>query len=116
MSVFIHDVAAFMPNEPVDNDAIETVLGKVKDLPSRTKKVVLRNNKIEQRYYAIDPKTGRLTHSNAQLTAEAILRLKPYDGFNPDDIQCLCCGTTSPDLNFPGHALMVMGELGLPPI
>ena len=116
MSVFIQDVSAFMPNAPVDNDAIETVLGKVHDLPSRTKKVVLRNNKIERRYYAIDPTSGHLTHSNAQLTAEAIRRLKPYAGFRTDDIQCLCCGTTSPDLNFPGHALMVMGELGLPPI
>ena len=33
----------------------------------------------------------------------------------PDHIECLCCGTTSPDLLFPGHALMVEGELGLPP-
>ncbi len=116
MSVYIQDVAAFMPNDPVDNDAIENVLGKVKDLPSRTKKMVLRNNKIENRYYAIDPETGRLTHTNAQLTAEAVRRLAPHDSFNAEEIQCLCCGTTSPDLNFPGHALMVMGELKLPPI
>jgi len=115
MNVFITDVSAFMPNDPVDNDAIENVLGKVNDLPSRTKKIVLRNNQIQQRYYAIDPASGRLTHSNAQLTAEAIRRLRPYDGFSTDDIQCLCCGTTSPDLIFPGHALMVMGELGMPP-
>jgi 3-oxoacyl-[acyl-carrier-protein] synthase-3 len=78
--------------------------------------MVLRNNKIENRYYAIDPETGHMTHSNAQLTAEAIRRLTPHDGFTAEEIQCLCCGTTSPDLNFPGHALMVMGELRLPPI
>jgi 3-oxoacyl-[acyl-carrier-protein] synthase-3 len=116
MSVYITDVAAFLPNQPVDNEAIESVLGKVNNIPSRTKNIVLRNNQIQQRYYAIDPDTGRLTHTNAQLTAEAVRRLRPYDGFKPEEIQCLCCGTTSPDLLFPGHALMVMGELGLPPV
>lgn len=116
MSVYITDVAAFLPNQPVDNEAIESVLGKVNNMPSRTKKIVLRNNQIRQRYYAIDRATGRLTHTNAQLTAEAVRRLRPHEGFKPEEIQCLCCGTTSPDLLFPGHALMVMGELGLPPV
>jgi 3-oxoacyl-[acyl-carrier-protein] synthase III len=113
MNVYITDVAAFLPNAPVDNNSIEAVLGKVNDLPSRTKKVVLRGNQIQQRYYAIDPQTGRLTHTNAQMTGAAIRLLRPYDGFKTDDIQCLCCGTGSPDLLFPGHALMVMGELGM---
>lgn len=108
------DIAAFLPNDPVSNDSIETVLGLVNSMPSRTKKIVLRNNQIKQRHYAIDPQTGNLTHSNAQMTAEAICRLRPYEGFKADDIQCLCCGTGSPDLLFPGHALMVMGELGMP--
>ncbi len=114
MNVYITDVASFLPNEPVDNDAIETVLGKVNNIPSRTKRIVLRNNKIEQRHYAIDPETGRMTHSNAQMTAEAIRSLRPYTEYTPHDIECLCCGTGSPDLLFPGHALMVMGELEMP--
>ena len=77
---------------------------------------MLKNNGIEERYYAIDRETGELTHSNAQLSAEAVKRLRPYEGFEPEQIECLCCGTTSPDLLFPGHALMVQGELGLPPL
>jgi len=113
MEVFINDIAAFMPNEPVTNDEIENVLGKINDIPSRTRKIMLRNNKIETRYYAIDRATGRLTHSNAQLTAEAVRRLKPYENFALADIECMSCGTTTPDLLFPGHALMVLGELGL---
>jgi len=113
MDVFINDVSAFLPNEPVTNDAIEAVLGKVNGIGSRAKRIVLNSNQIKQRYYALNPETGRLTHTNAQLTAEAIRRLRPYAGFTPDHIQCLCCGTTSPDLMFPGHALMVQGELGL---
>jgi 3-oxoacyl-[acyl-carrier-protein] synthase-3 len=115
MEVYINDVAAYLPNDPVDNDHIEEIVGRIHRLPSRTKKRILNNNKIERRYYAIDPATGALTHTNARLTVEAIRRLNPYPGFTPDKIQCLCCGTTTPDLIAPGHGLMVHGELGNPP-
>jgi len=40
--------------------------------------------------------------------------LKPYDGFSVNDIQMLCCGTSTPDVLLPGHGLMVQGELGIP--
>jgi len=113
MDVFINDIAAFLPNEPVNNDEIEEVLGRINDIPSRTKKIMLRNNKIETRYYAIDRASGRMTHTNAQLTAEAVRKLRPYENFELKDIECMSCGTTTPDLLFPGHALMVLGELGL---
>lgn len=115
MNAYITDLASFLPNAPVANDRIEDVLGRISAIPSRSKAIMLRNNKIKQRYYALDPETGEFTHSNAQLTAEAVRRLNPYGGFKLDDIACLCCGTTSPDVLLPGHALMVLGELGLPP-
>ncbi len=113
MNVYINDITAFLPNSPVDNEAIEKVLGEINHIPSRTKKIILRNNKIRYRYYAIDPETGNMNYNNAQLTAEAIKRLKPYAHFRLDDIESLCCGTSTPDLLLPGHALMVLGELGL---
>ncbi len=115
MPVYIDDVAIFMPNAPVSNDEIENVLGKIDDLASRSRRVVLKTNGIKRRFYALDRKTGELTHSNAQLSAQAVRNLKPYADFRPEHIQCLCCGTSSPDLLFPGHALMVQGELGMPP-
>lgn len=111
MDVFITDLAAFLPNAPVDNEQMEEILGMVNQLPSRTRKLILRNNKIKTRYYAIDPATGRTTHSNAQLAAEAVRRLQPYPGFAVDDIECLACGTTQADQLMPGHASMVHGEL-----
>ncbi len=115
MNVYINDITAFLPHDPVNNDQIEEVLGRINDIPSRTKRIMLRNNKIETRHYAIDRETGKLTHTNAQLAAEAVRKLNPYENFSLDDIECLSCGTTTPDLLFPGHALMVIGELGLPP-
>lgn len=115
MEVFINDVAAFFPNAPIDNDHIEEVVGTVHGLPSRTKSRILRNNGIKQRYYAIDPSTGEMTHTNAQMTAAAVRGLLPYPGFTPDQIECLCCGTTMADLLAPGHGLMVHAELGSQP-
>jgi 3-oxoacyl-[acyl-carrier-protein] synthase III len=115
VEVFINDVAAFLPNAPIDNDHIEDVVGSIHGLPSRTKSRILSNNGIKQRYYAIDPATGALTHTNAQMTASAVRGLLPYPGFTPEEIECLCCGTTMADLLAPGHGLMVHAELGSPP-
>ena len=112
MNAYITDIAIALPNEPVANEEMEKVLGMVHELPSRTKKIILRNNGIKQRFYAIDPATGRTTHSNAQLAAEAVKNLKPYADFRVEDIELLSCGTSAPDQFMPGHASMVHGEVG----
>jgi 3-oxoacyl-[acyl-carrier-protein] synthase-3 len=111
MNAYIIDLASFLPNDPVGNEDLEKVLGMAGHTPSRTRNLILRKNKIRERYYAIDPATGRVTHTNAQLTAEAVRRLRPYEGFTPADIECLACGTSSPDQFLPAHGLMVHGEL-----
>ena len=45
--VFINNIAAFLPNAPVENDEIEAVLGQIGDRPSRARRAILRNNGIE---------------------------------------------------------------------
>ncbi len=115
MEVYINDIAAFLPNDPISNDEMEDVLGKIRNIRSRVKSRVLKNNGIKTRYYAIDRKTGRLNYTNAGLTAEAVRRLRPYAGFSVNDIQCLCCGTSMPDVITPGHGLMVAGDLKIGP-
>jgi len=112
--VFITRSAAFLPNAPVDNDNIERVLGMVGGKPSRARRIVLRNNGIRTRHYAIDPVSGETTHTNAQLTAEAIRALGD-ESFSIDAIDCLATGTSRPDQLMPGHGVMVHGELGSPP-
>jgi 3-oxoacyl-[acyl-carrier-protein] synthase-3 len=114
-AAYISGIGVFLPNEPVDNARIEDVLGRLGGLSSRTRKVILRNNGIRTRHYAIDPVTGRPTHNNAQLTTEAIRSLIHSAGFPLDAIDCLACGTSSPDQWIPNHGLMVHGELGCPP-
>jgi len=112
--VYINNIAAFLPNEPVANDAMESVLGQVGERPSRVRRLILRSNKIKSRYYAIDPETGATTHSNAELTAAAIRGLGAQ-GCDLNKLELLVCGTTLPDQLLPNHALMVHGELKNPP-
>ena len=114
--VFIVETGRFLPNAPVDNDAMESVLGKVGGRPSRARRITLRNNGIRSRHYAIDPRTGKATHSNAQLTAEAVRDGLAHAGWRVNDLDVLACGTASPDQLKPGHASMVHAELGAAPL
>jgi len=111
--VYLNRVAAVLPNAAVGNDQMEQVLGQVGCRPSRARAIVLKSNGILARHYALDPGSGRITHSNAQLTAEAI-RALVRDDFSLKDIDLLACGTSSPDQLLPNHAVMVHGELGNP--
>ncbi len=108
--VYITRSSVFLPNAPVDNDNIEKVLGMVGGRPSRARRIVLRNNGIRLRHYAIDPASGAATHNNAQLTAAAVRGLNIGDA-----IDCLSTGTTMPDQLMPNHGVMVHGELGISP-
>ena len=110
-SAYITRSAACLPNAPVENDAVEAVLGQVGDRPSRARRVVQRSNGIRRRHYVLDPETRRPTHTNASLTAQAVKRLAG-DGFALDDIAVLACGTSNPDQLMPNHGVMVHGELG----
>jgi len=111
-SVYINDIAKFMPNEPVSNKDIEEYLGYIGGKKSRAKSVVLRSNGIKTRYYVMEKGTQKALYSNAQLASNAIKKLLTAD-FDINNIECLACGTTSPDQLMPGHTLMVQGELGV---
>ena len=106
--VYINAIAKFLPNDPVSNDHMEQVLGVVNDVPSRARSIVLRNNRITLRYYAIGT-DGQPTHNNAELTLQAITRLMDQSGADKTKIDVLSCGTSTPDQLLPSHASMVHG-------
>ncbi len=107
--VFINKIEKFLPNEPVSNEEMEQILGEINQQPSKSRRIILRNNGIRTRYYALD-KQQRITHNNAELTALAIQNLTGSD-FSLNDIEVLSCGTSTPDLLLPSHAAMVHGLL-----
>jgi 3-oxoacyl-[acyl-carrier-protein] synthase-3 len=108
--VYINATAAFFPNGPVSNDEMEEYLGYIDGRPSKSKKIVLRNNGITNRYYALD-KNGKSTHTNAQMTALAVKELFKNDPEKIKEIELLSCGTSSPDQVMPSHGVMTHGWL-----
>ncbi|MFT4153141.1 beta-ketoacyl-ACP synthase III [Parafilimonas sp.] len=108
--VYITNTSLFLPNEPVANDDMELYLGYINGKPSKSKKIVLRNNGIKTRYYALE-KGGKTTHTNAQMTAEAVRDLFKDDPGKLKEIDLLSCGTSSPDQMMPSHGVMVHGWL-----
>lgn len=107
--VFITKIGKYLPNEAISNDEMENYLGLINDTASKARRLILRNNKIVSRYYALD-KNGNSTHSNAELTKNAIQELFD-ESFTDQDMDLLSCGTTTPDVLVPSHASMVHGLL-----
>ena len=107
--VYVTATGAHLPLEPVDNDSMEQVLGMVGGKPSKARRLVLRNNGIRQRHYAIDRVTGEPVMTNAQLAARAVAALG-----DTGPVDCLAAATSRPDQLMPGHGVMVHGELGWP--
>ncbi len=107
MKAFITSISTLLPGKPVSNDDLDDYLGKVHKISAKTRRIILANNGIKTRHYALNPETGKATYTNAQLTAEAVRRL-PIDEIS---IESLCCGTSTPDQLMPGHGSMVHGEL-----
>lgn len=107
--VYITKTGKYLPNDPISNDEMEDYLGLINEVASKARRIILRNNKIVSRYYALD-KNGNSTHSNAELTFYAIQALFD-EGFTAQNMELLSCGTSTPDNFLPSHAAMVHGLL-----
>jgi 3-oxoacyl-[acyl-carrier-protein] synthase-3 len=108
--IYITKISKFLPNLPVTNDEMEKYLGMINGRPSLSRRIVLKNNGIKQRYYAISP-DGKITHTNVEMAANAV-QLLCSDGFSVDDIELLSAGTASPEQIMPSHGVMVHGKIG----
>ncbi len=108
--VYITRLSKFLPNDPVSNDEMERILGMVNGKPSKARSIVLRNNGIKTRYYAL--RDGKSTHTNAELSANAIKSLFD-DTLTIDSLDILAVGTSSPEQIIPSHGSMVHGALGI---
>lgn len=111
--VFVNQVSSFLPNGPVPNEEMEDYLGLINGKPSRVKNIVLRQNGIKCRYYALN-KRQEITHTNAEIGAEAIKNLFQTEE-EMEAIELLACATSIPDQILPSHASMIHGLLKCKP-
>lgn len=92
---------------------MESILGMVGGRPSKARAIVLRNNGIKNRYYAL--RNDKTTHTSAQMSAEAVRQLFD-DKHDINKLEVLTGGTTSPDQLLPSLTAMTHGELGIHPV
>lgn len=107
--VFINRVSSFLPNDPIFNEDMEDYIGYINGKPSRVKNIVLKQNGIKCRYYALNKKQ-EITHTNAEIAATAIKKLFKREE-EIDSVELLACATSIPDQILPSHASMVHGVL-----
>ncbi len=113
-TAYITGFGAFLPGDPVGNDAIEDVLGRIGGKPSRHRRRVLERNGIRTRHYALD-RDGKRTHTNYEMAALAVRAALVEAGLDPGRVDHLACATTLSDVLVPGFASLVQGEARIPP-
>ena len=110
--VYITSTGMYLPNDPIDNDQIEEILGLIRNKQSRLKKRILKSNGIQTRHYAID-KEHRSTISNSEMAANAGRVCLEASSIPLQKISLLSCATSQGDLVLPGFGSMVQADLGL---
>ena len=113
--VFITGTSCYFPNKPVSTEDMEDFLGLITGKHSRVKPVILKQNGIKQRYYALT-KEQKITHTNAEMAVNSILQLLKNSDISNSEIELLSCATSSPDQMLPSHASMVHGLLKNKPL
>ena len=107
---YITRIASYLPNDSVSNEEMEEYLGFINGKPSKSKTIVLRNNGIKGRFYALK-KDGTVTHTNAQMAALSVKELFKNSAAEIQNVDLLSCATSSPDQIMPSHGVMVHGWL-----
>ena len=113
--VYINSFGCFLPGEPVANQQMEEYLGLVGGKPSRARALVLRQNRIKTRHYALDT-SGRPLYTNADMANRAVRDAVEKSEVTLDAITYLATSTTIGDVMLPGLASHVHAALGIKPI
>jgi 3-oxoacyl-[acyl-carrier-protein] synthase III len=113
--VYINGLGAFLPGEPVASKDMEDHIGRIGGVPCKYKSLILRQNRIKTRHYALN-RTGEATHSNSEMAANAIADAIRKSEINAKDISFLATSTTLGDLLVPGLASHVHAQIKIPPI
>src|SRR4051794_4928931 len=113
--VYITSTGAFLPGAPVPSAEMEHYIGKINDKRSRLGRLVLRQNGIKTRHYALTP-DGTYLHSSAEMATRAIRDALDRSEIGAEKLTFLAAATTQGDLLVPGFASSVHGELRLRPM
>ncbi|MBP2323421.1 3-oxoacyl-[acyl-carrier-protein] synthase-3 [Kibdelosporangium banguiense] len=95
-----------LPGDPVDNEAIARRFGTDTDW-------VEAFIGTRQRHFAVDLNTGQVTHTLTDLGAQACAQAMAGAGLEPQDVDFLVLGTSSPDALMPATVNLIADRLGI---
>lgn len=113
--VYVTASGQFLPGEPVTNDRMADHIGRLSPQAERMGRLVLRQNRIKTRHYAMQP-DGSTEWTIAKMMGAAMRDTLDNAEIDAKQIGYLATSTTQNDLMVPGLASQVHGELGLPPL
>lgn len=118
--VFVGGTGSFLPGDPIPNDRIDDVLGRLDQAPERVRGFVqtvgrrmLEHGGVKTRHFAIDPETHALTHSVASLGEQAARRALDAAGRKPTDVDLLLLSSPSFDTTTPPTSTHLQERLGI---
>lgn len=96
----------YQPGDPLDNAAVEALVGPLPD-------DVLAGVSIQQRYWMIDPATGEHLDSTSGMAVKAARSALESAGLDADQVDLIIVATGTPDYPLPPVANLVQEQFGL---
>src|SRR5207247_6376507 len=97
---------AYLPGEPITNDALAEYVGPVPD-------EVLEGIQVKTRHWMVDPKTGDHLELNSDMAVKAARQALDRAGLSAEDVDFIGISTASPEQLLPPSATIVQDKLGL---
>ena len=113
--VYINSLGYFLPGDPIPNADIEDYIGRIGGAGSRYKALVLRQNRIKTRHYALG-RDGKPRYTTADMAVRAANDALAKSETTATDVTYLASSATLGDMLVPGLASHVHAGLKLPPI
>ena len=120
LRVRVTGTGSFLPNAPVPSDRVDDILGRLPNAPARVQgflknmgKRMLDGGGVEQRHFAVDPETHRLTHGGAALAEEAARAALESAGRKPADVDLLLLSCPMYDFGTPPTTTLLQERLGI---
>jgi 3-oxoacyl-[acyl-carrier-protein] synthase-3 len=118
--VRIAGTGSFLPGKPITTDQIESLLGRLDNAPERVRSFVdnigkrmLDRGGVQTRHFAVDPETGRMTHTFATLAEPACRNALEMAGLKPQDVDLLIISCPSYDQSTPPTSALLQERLGI---
>jgi 3-oxoacyl-[acyl-carrier-protein] synthase III len=119
-SVHIVGTGSFLPGQPIPNERLESVLGRLDGAPPKVQSFVnnlgprmLERSGIKTRHFAVNPETGDLTHTFASLSEVAARNALQMAGMAATDVELIVISCPSYDQSTPPTSAILQERLGI---